>query len=104
MTYADLRTRLQKFTEKVWFLVTRFFFLSFFLVQQESSAVSTLNVNSNAIDELPEEIASLPSLKTLYVMDNNLVTCPSWIGSVTRLTLLAIDRNLVLAESSFCLF
>ncbi len=55
----------------------------------------------------------LPQLKTLYLMDNSLAFVPSWLGrsvfpssfpslradfakrSITRLTLLALDRNLI---------
>jgi hypothetical protein len=74
---GELKSKLQKFSDK------------------DRNAVATLNVNTNNVDEIPEEVCHLSSLKTLYVMDNNLTSVPSWIGTITRLTLLAIDRNLV---------
>ncbi|HAS43487.1 MAG TPA: hypothetical protein DCS93_23610 [Microscillaceae bacterium] len=56
-------------------------------------ATTSLSLKELWLEELPEELASLTSLKKLDLNHNNLETLPDWIGQLTRLENLNLWGN-----------
>jgi Leucine-rich repeat (LRR) protein len=57
------------------------------------SGISVLDVASNAIDSLPDEVRFCNNLTTLDVSNNDLNVLPAWIGFMPLLTRLVVDGN-----------
>jgi len=57
------------------------------------SGISVLDVASNMIDVLPDELRFCHQLTTLDVSNNDLNILPAWLGFMTLLTRLVVDGN-----------
>lgn len=55
--------------------------------------ISVLDVASNMIDSLPDELRFLYQLTTLDISNNDLNILPAWLGFMTLLTRLVVDGN-----------
>ncbi|XP_033736286.1 protein lap1-like [Pecten maximus] len=57
------------------------------------SQLSLLNLSSNDLGEVPEEIGCLRGLKEFYLQKNSIKTLPATLGSLTNLQILTVSSN-----------